>query len=39
VDLSFLKNKVWQVDGITVTVGAIVLIVLIGLLAMRAFKK
>jgi len=38
VSLDFLKNKVWQVDGITVTVGAVLLVLVIGFLVMRARK-
>jgi UPF0716 family protein affecting phage T7 exclusion len=36
MSLDFLKNKVWQVDGITVTVGVVLLIIVIGFLIMRA---
>lgn len=33
--LEFLKQKVWQVDGITITVGAVLLVLLIGFLIIR----
>lgn len=38
LDLGFLKTKVWQVDGVTVTVGLVLLVVVIGFLVMRARK-
>jgi len=38
IDLSILKRKVWQVDGVTVTVGLILLVVVIGFLYMRSRK-
>ena len=35
-NLDFLKQKVWQVDGVTVTVGLILVIVIVGYVIMRA---
>jgi len=34
--IEFLKTKVWQVDGIMVTVGMVLLIVIIGWLYLRS---
>ena len=34
--LNVLRQKVWQVDGVTVTIGAILLLVVVGYLIMRA---
>jgi len=36
MNLEFLRKKVWQVDGVTVTIGAILLLVVVGYLIMRA---
>lgn len=37
-NLDFLKNKVWQVDGLTVTIGGLVLAAVIVWLVLRARK-
>ena len=38
INLDFLKRKVWQVDGITVTVGLVLVIVVVGVLYMKSRK-
>ncbi len=36
MSLDFLKNKVYKVDGIQITVGAVIVLVVIGYLVLRA---
>ena len=38
VNLAFLKNKVFQVDGVTVTVGLVLLVLVIGIMYFRMRK-